>query len=407
MLDYHGPRWGEATEKAVEEFVRSGKGMLSVHETSYAFGGFEVKTVGFRPTGIVEKPWPEYRNLIGAYWKTLANAHGKRHTFDVKFRDPNHPMARGTGGSYKATDELYHGMTLLPSAEVIASAFSDTSQAGSGKDQPIVWSVKYGAGRSVHTTLGHDDVARYEPGFLALMARGAEYAATGEVTVAANIRYERKDAEPLRVLAVTGGHGYETAFDSLFENQPDVTTWLYPRNVAFTGDLRKKWDVLVLYDLTLEPAEKEKQVLQEFVENGKGVVILHHAIADHADWPWWYEQVSGGKYFTKPEGGREMSHYKQGEEIIVRPVGNHPITRSMPPLHVWEETYRNMWISPRVTPLLETDAVSSDRVVGWISPYEKSRVVYIQLGHDRKSHLHPAYRQLVRRAILWTGGRLP
>ena len=406
VLDYHGPRWGEATEKAVEEFVRSGKGLLSVHETSYAFSGFEVLQDNFHRTGIFEKPWTEYRNLIGAYWDTLKNAHGKRHTFEVKFRDPNHPMARGTGGSYKATDELYHGITVMPQAEIIASAYSAPEQSGTGKVQPIVWSVKYGAGRSVHTTLGHDDVARYEPGFLALIARGAEYAATGDVTIAATVPYERRDPDALRVMVVTGGHAYETAFDSLFEGQPDVNAWLYPRNVAFGGDLRKKWDVVVLYDLTLDVTEKEKQSLKDFVEAGKGVVVLHHAIADHATWPWWFEEVAGGKYFTKPDGERAMSHYKQGEELIVRAAGKHPITAGMPPMHLWEETYSNMQMSPKVTPLLETDAASSDRVVGWVSPWEKSRVVYIQLGHDRKSHQHPAYRQLVRRAVLWTGGRL-
>src|SRR3977135_3139338 len=28
---YYGPRWGEATERAVEDFIKSGKGMVGVH----------------------------------------------------------------------------------------------------------------------------------------------------------------------------------------------------------------------------------------------------------------------------------------------------------------------------------------------------------------------------------------
>lgn len=187
VIDYHGPRWGEQTEQAVEGFLRSGKGMLSVHETSYAFGGFEVKTTGFKPTGIIEPAWPEWRRMIGAYWKTLSNAHSKYHTFTVKYINPDHPLAKGTGGSFLATDELYHGIILLPEAQVIATAYSDVAQHGTGRDQPIVWSVRYGAGRSVHTTLGHDAQARARPGFLALMARGAEYAATGAVTIPAEV----------------------------------------------------------------------------------------------------------------------------------------------------------------------------------------------------------------------------
>ena len=65
-----------------------------------------------------------------------------------------------------------------------------------------------------------------------------------------------------------------------------------------------------------------------------------------------------------------------------------------------------MWISPDVKVLLRTDAPTSDGPVAWISPYTKSRVVYIQLGHGESAHLYPAYRVLVQDAIRWTGGRL-
>jgi len=56
--------------------------------------------------------------------------------------------------------------------------------------------------------------------------------------------------------------------------------------------------------------------------------------------------------------------------------------------------------------ILETDHPLADRPVAWVSPYAKSRVVYIQLGHDRRTHLHPSYRNLIRNAVQWAGGRL-
>ena len=37
---------------------------------------------------------------------------------------------------------------------------------------------------------------------------------------------------------------------------------------------------------------------------------------------------------------------------------------------------------------------------------DKSRVVYIQLGHGETAHLYPVYRTLVQDAIRWVGGRL-
>ena len=33
-----------------------------------------------------------------------------------------------------------------------------------------------------------------------------------------------------------------------------------------------------------------------------------------------------------------------------------------------DETYKRMWISPRVRPLLTTDNPNSDRVLAWIGP---------------------------------------
>ena len=65
-----------------------------------------------------------------------------------------------------------------------------------------------------------------------------------------------------------------------------------------------------------------------------------------------------------------------------------------------------MWISPQVQVLLQTDHPTSDGPLAWISPFEASRVVYIQLGHGRSAHAHAAFRLLVRNAVLWSGGKI-
>ena len=48
---------------------------------------------------------------------------------------------------------------------------------------------------------------------------------------------------------------------------------------------------------------------------------------------------------------------------------------------------------------------TSDGPVAWIGPCATSRVVSIQLGHDRHAHGNPAFRKLVRNAILWAAGK--
>ena len=54
---------------------------------------------------------------------------------------------------------------------------------------------------------------------------------------------------------------------------------------------------------------------------------------------------------------------------------------------------------------LEADRPEGEKAVAWIGPWEKSRVVVIQLGHGREAHENPKYRELVRNAILWSAGK--
>jgi type 1 glutamine amidotransferase len=64
-----------------------------------------------------------------------------------------------------------------------------------------------------------------------------------------------------------------------------------------------------------------------------------------------------------------------------------------------------MWISPKSQVLLKTDHPNADPPVTWISPYNKSKVVYIQLGHGPEAHRHPAFQRLMANAMRWAGGR--
>ncbi len=209
---------------------------------------------------------------------------------------------------------------------------------------------------------------------------------------------------PVRIMVVTGGHAYDTSFCSLFEGYDDFAPMMYPRDIAFRNDLRPRWDVLVLYDLSPAITEVEQENLRSFLESGKGLVVVHHAIANYNHWRWWHEEVVGGRYLLKPDGTAPASTYHPNQEVLYHPA-DHPITAGLGPLLLTDETYKGMWISPMSKPLLRTDHHMSDTVAAWVSPYQKSRVVVIQPGHDRRSHTHPGYRMLVRNAILWAAGR--
>jgi len=411
VLNYMGPRWGVETEQVVEEFIRSGKGILSFHGVTYGpFYGMQYNGASQRWEAGPDSGWPDYAALIGARWTPSNIGHGKRHVFPVKWTNRDHPISHGLPPEFLANDELYHRLDLLPGTRVLATAFSDPATGGTGKDEPIIWTTAFGKGRSVYITLGHDLTAMSQPGFVAAFARAAEWAATDQVTLPTDIPLFAREENPVRVLVVTGGHSYPVSFYTLFEGQPDIV-WSHataPRE-AFTPDLTSRFDVIVLHDMweDLEPTAREH--LRAFVEAGKGIVSIHHSIVDYSGWPWWWEEVIGGKFFVHEQPGHPASAYKEGVDMVVTPTergASHPVTRDVPPLLVNDEAYRGMWHSPQIQVLMETAFPLNDRPVVYVGPHPKARVVYIQLGHSDSTMRYPGYRKLVRDAILWGAHRL-
>jgi len=209
-------------------------------------------------------------------------------------------------------------------------------------------------------------------------------------TVASDVPFRpaprRRDA--LKVLLVTGGDDHDVSFYSVLDGHDDLDVLVDPHPNAFRESMTRRAN------------------LQAFVENGGGIVALHHALAGYTGWRWWSEEVVGGRYRHEPEDGHPASSYLHDVDLLVRPRRAHPITQDLGSFRIHDETYKGLWISPRAEVLLETDHPTSDGPVAWTFPHPKARVVCIQLGHGREAHLNPAYRRLVRNAVLWAGRRL-
>jgi type 1 glutamine amidotransferase len=172
VLDYNGPRWGEAAEKNFLEAVRGGVGVAVIHAANNAFAG-----------------WSEYELLVGACWRD-GTGHGAFHEFDLKVVDGAHPITRGLGAVVAHPDELYHKLVRTPGAthQTLATAFSSQESGGTGRDEPMILVASYGQGRVFHTPLGHvwpgvpeSRASHEDPQFQRLVARGVEWAATGGV----------------------------------------------------------------------------------------------------------------------------------------------------------------------------------------------------------------------------------
>jgi type 1 glutamine amidotransferase len=112
-----------------------------------------------------------------------AGSHGQRLPFQVAVRE-DHPITAGLPKLWMhAGDELYARLRGPgKNMTVIATAYSDPANAGSGHDEPMLIVTRYGEGRVFHTAFGHDIPALSSVDFIVTFQRGTEWAATGKVT---------------------------------------------------------------------------------------------------------------------------------------------------------------------------------------------------------------------------------
>ncbi|GAB6165809.1 hypothetical protein JCM19992_18090 [Thermostilla marina] len=169
--------------------------------------------------------------------------------------------------------------------------------------------------------------------------------------------------------------------------------------------LEKQFDVIVRYDMVPEFTPKQREQFVALLERGIGLVSLHHNLGAHRNWPE-YRKIIGGAYLFQPlkEGDKTYgpSTYSHGEDLhVMIAAPEHPITRGLKAFTIHDESYKNYYLAETVKLLLKTDTAVNDPSIAWTTHYGKSRVVYLQLGHDKLAWQHPMYPELLVRSIRW------
>jgi type 1 glutamine amidotransferase len=191
VFNYDAPDWPAGLKDSFERYMRSGGGLVIVHAADNAFPGWKeynemIGLGGWRSRTEAAGPYWFYKDgkLVSDSSAGPTGSHGSRLPFQVTTREPEHPVMKGLPAIWMHQgDELY--ATLRgPGANmtVLATAHSDPSNNGTGRDEPILIALTWGKGRIFHTTMGHDVSALSCAGFIATFQRGTEWAATGKVT---------------------------------------------------------------------------------------------------------------------------------------------------------------------------------------------------------------------------------
>ena len=192
VSNYNGPDWPEGTREAFVEYVRGGGGLVSVHAADNSFPGWKeynemIGLGGWGGRSEKDGPYVYYKDdeLVRDDAPGGGGSHGAQHEFQVVVRAPEHPIVAGLPARWMhARDELYDRLRgPAENMTVLATAFAAKETGGTGHDEPSLMAIEYGKGRVFHTTQGHAVEAMRCAGFVFTLQRGAEWAATGKVTL--------------------------------------------------------------------------------------------------------------------------------------------------------------------------------------------------------------------------------
>jgi len=161
-FNYRVPTISDSAKDNLAAYVRGGKGFVNLHLASASFS-----------------EWGEFHKMVGRWWVMGKSGHGPRGKFTSNIVDKEHPITKGMS-DFETDDELYAKLLGEGPIHVLVSAYSDWSK----RVEPLAFTLSYGRGRVYHHCFGHDVKAVVNPPVAKLLARGAEWAATGKVTEA-------------------------------------------------------------------------------------------------------------------------------------------------------------------------------------------------------------------------------
>ena len=210
VWNYDAPdeRWSDSLKASFEQYVRNGGGVVAVHASDNAFPHWKAFNLmigvgGWR--GRDEKSGAHFYyqdgKVVADNGPGSAGMHGARLPFKVVDRVTDHPITKGLPKEWMhVPDELYANLRGPgENMTILATAYSDPDNKGTGHDEPMLMVISYGKGRVFHTTMGHDLAALGCVGFIATYQRGTEWAATGKVTQKVPADFPTADKLSIRV----------------------------------------------------------------------------------------------------------------------------------------------------------------------------------------------------------------
>lgn len=214
-----------------------------------------------------------------------------------------------------------------------------------------------------------------------------------------------KPAEGAKIKTLVVGGGSSHDFNKWFNvadlktlNESGIATATYTDKPDTVLAALKDLDVLYLSNNQAMPGDDLRKGVFDFLESGKGILLVHAAT--------WYNWGDWKEYNRVIVGGGTHGHDKYGEFEVTVDDPAHPIMAGLPAtfkikdeLYHYEHDAKGTDIKVLATGKSPIDGKTYPVVFIVQSP--KGRTVGITLGHDGAAHNLPAYQSLLTNSLKW------
>jgi putative heme-binding domain-containing protein len=216
-----------------------------------------------------------------------------------------------------------------------------------------------------------------------------------------------------KVLIVGGGSSHD--FGKFFGGTDKATLEAAGFTVNYTEDRDQAAAEIGKADVAVISVNRQhfdtpewRTALFAFAGAGKGLVMLHPGT--------WYGFPQWPELNAAIVGGGSRGHDRIGKFSVNVVKPDHPVMKGVPAsFEVEDELYyvnADKDKMPEGTASIEVLAETSPSVKFkaphpsvWITSHPTARIVGIALGHDERTHDHPAFKTLLVNAVRWAGRR--
>ena len=235
-----------------------------------------------------------------------------------------------------------------------------------------------------------------------------------------------KDKMAVLLFSKTTGYRHGESIDAskkVFVDMAKKNNWfLYETEEGgiFNAEQLAQFKVVIFNNSTGEVInDEQKKVLENYVENGGGLIGIHGSGDDSHHWDWYNQNLLGAKFSHHP-----LNPQLQKTDLYLEPNVDSTLKQNLSPKWSHTDEWYVFFENPRAKGFhiiytlngdsiipngnmlwitTKTFGMGKDHPVAWYKPTGKGRTFYTSIGHNAVAWGRTEFGQLIENAGNWAG----